>query len=75
MGCHSLLQGIFPTQGSNLGLLHGRQILYGVSNQGAAPRLETCGWTLPFSMMLRSTHVACVSVLPTSVVSDILPDG
>ena len=27
-GCHSLLQGIFPTQGSNLGLLHCRQILY-----------------------------------------------
>ena len=22
VGCHSLLQGIFPTQGSNLGLLH-----------------------------------------------------
>ena len=22
MGCHSLLQGIFPTQGLNLGLLH-----------------------------------------------------
>ena len=22
MGCHALLQGIFPTQGSNLGLLH-----------------------------------------------------
>ena len=26
--CHSLLQGIFPTQGSNPGLLHRRQILY-----------------------------------------------
>ena len=29
--CHSLLQGIFPTQGSNLGLLHPRQILYHLS--------------------------------------------
>ena len=28
MGCHSLLQGIFLTQGSNLGLLHCRQILW-----------------------------------------------
>ena len=31
MGCYALLQGIFPTQGSNLCLLcllHGRQILY-----------------------------------------------
>ena len=27
-GSHSLLQGIFPTQGSNLGLLHGSRILY-----------------------------------------------
>ena len=28
VGCHSLLQGIFPNQGLNLGLLHCRQILY-----------------------------------------------
>ena len=28
---HSLLQGIFPTQSSNLSLLHCRQILYSVS--------------------------------------------
>ena len=26
--CHFLLQGIFPTQGLNLGLPHCRQILY-----------------------------------------------
>ena len=30
--CHFLLQGIFPTQGSNLGLLHYRQILYHLSH-------------------------------------------
>ena len=34
VGCHSILQGIFPTQGSNPGLLHGRQILYPLSHQG-----------------------------------------
>ena len=28
VGCHFLLQGIFPTQGFNQGLLHWRQILY-----------------------------------------------
>ena len=28
MGCHALLQGIFPTQGSNPGLPHFRRILY-----------------------------------------------
>ena len=32
--CHFLLQGIFPTQGSNPGLLHCRQILYQPSYQG-----------------------------------------
>ena len=32
-GYCSLLQGIFPTQGSNLGLLHCRQILYHLSHQ------------------------------------------
>ena len=28
VGSHSFLQGIFPSQGSNLGLLHFKQILY-----------------------------------------------
>ena len=31
MGCLSLLQGIFPTQGSNSGLLYCRQTLYQLS--------------------------------------------
>ena len=35
VGCHSLLQGIFPTQGSNLGLLYCRQIVYYLSPQGS----------------------------------------
>ena len=34
VGCHSLLQGIFPTQGSNPGLPHCRQILYRQSHHG-----------------------------------------
>ena len=33
-GCRSLLQGICPTQGSNPGLPHCRQILYRLSHQG-----------------------------------------
>ena len=33
--CHFLLQGIFPTQGSNPGLLHCRQTLYPLSHQGS----------------------------------------
>ena len=35
VGCHVLLQGIFLTQGSNLGLPHYRQILYHLSHQGS----------------------------------------
>ena len=34
MGCHFLLREIFPTQGSNLGLLLCRWILYCLSHQG-----------------------------------------
>ena len=33
VGSHALLQGIFPTQGSNPGLLHCRQVLYRLSHQ------------------------------------------
>ena len=32
-GCHALLQGIFPIQGSNPDLPHGRRILYCLSHQ------------------------------------------
>ena len=37
VGSLSLLQGIFPTQESNWGLLHCRQILYQLSYRGAHP--------------------------------------
>ena len=33
--CHALLQGIFPTQGSNPGLPHCSRILYQLINQGS----------------------------------------
>ena len=35
VGCHFLLQRIFPTQGSNPGLPHCRQMLYPLSRQGS----------------------------------------
>ena len=51
VGCHSLLQGIFPTQRSNLGLLHCRQILYPLNHQGSA--LPTnCGKMLTITWAL-----------------------
>ena len=42
VGCHALLQGIFPTQGSNPGLPNCRQILYHLSHQGSPCRLGPC---------------------------------
>ena len=36
-------KGVFPTQGSNLGLLHCRQIIYQLSHQGSPRILEWVG--------------------------------
>ena len=41
----SLLQGIFPTQGSNPGLPHGRRILYQLSHREAQEYWS--GWPIP----------------------------
>ena len=40
VGSHSLLQGIFPTQGLNPGLLHCRQILYWLSHKGSPSTMQ-----------------------------------
>ena len=48
VGCHFILQGIFPTQGLNPGLLHCRRILYRLSYQGS-PFLK--GW-YPFYLLI-----------------------
>ena len=45
--CHSLLQGIFPIQGSKPGLLHCRQNLSHLSHQGSSRTLEWVAY--PFS--------------------------
>ena len=48
VGCHFLLQGVFPTQGSNPGLPHCRWILYYLGHLGsnyaaaAAKSLQSC---------------------------------
>ena len=52
VGCHFLLQGIFPTQGSNLGLLQWGQILYHLSHHGShgsrITNVRISGWLLYF---------------------------
>ena len=49
VGCHFLLQGIFPTQGSNPGLLHCRQILYHLSHQGSP-----CVWASQMVLVVKN---------------------
>ena len=63
VGNLSLLQEIFPTQGSNPGLLHCRQILYQMSYKGTPKILEWVAY--PFSTgssRLRNwTGVSCIA--------------
>ena len=62
LGSLSLLQGIFPTQGSNPGLLHYRQILYQLSYKGSPRILEWIAY--PFSSgssrLRNQTGVSCI---------------
>ena len=46
VACHALLQGIFPTQGSNPGLLHCRRILYHLRHQGTPRILEQAAYPI-----------------------------
>jgi len=57
VGSHASFQGIFPTQGSNPGLLHCRQIIYNLSHQGSPRILEWVAY--PFSGNLsRVSYIA-----------------
>ena len=63
MGGHSVLQGIFLTQGLNLGLLHCRQIFYHLSHQGSPVLVYLCAIIL-FSF----SHLSCPKTLPNMLV-------
>ena len=49
VGCHSLLQEIFPTQGLNPGLLHCKQTLYCLSHQEV---ISHSGFLLKLTMFM-----------------------
>ena len=69
VGCHALLQGIFPTQGSNPGLPHCRQILYHLSHQENLRILVWVGYLFSrgSSQPRKPTGVSCIaSVFLTS---------
>ena len=63
LSCHALLQGIFPTQGSNPGLPHYRQILYSLSHQGSPRILEWVAYPFSrrFSQPRNWTRVSCIA--------------
>ena len=67
VSCHSLLQEIFLTQGSNPGLLHCKQILYHPSPQGSpirgrgAPQLFPQSRAIPWLDTLPPSHIRVVS--------------
>ena len=62
VGCHALLQEIFPTQGSNPGLLHCRLILYCLSHQGSPRILEWVAYSFSrgSSQPRNRTGVSCI---------------
>ena len=62
VGCHFLLQGIFPTQGSNPGLPHCRQTLYYLSHQGSPgiPLLPCNQWASGKLISTLSSRVGLV---------------
>ena len=64
VGCHFLLQGIFPTQGLNPGLLHCRWSLYHLSHQGSPIWIQKvlCK-TVFFKSLLLLTHHSSHSFL------------
>ena len=59
MDCQALLQGIFPTQESNPGLLHHRHILYCLSHQGSPPLQGT--WIQSLVRELRAHMLQAVA--------------
>ena len=63
VGSLSLLQGIFPTQGLNPGLLHYRQILYQLSHKGSPRILQWVAYLFSSgsSRPRNRTRVSCIA--------------
>ena len=74
VGCHALLQGIFPTQGLNPGLPHCRWILYCLSHQGS-PWLTSNGASAPVIPLDFSSHLSCSLqwLFQTNILKPLIP--
>ena len=52
-----LVPKVTPTQGSNLGLQHFRQIIYHLSHQGSPRHFGILAWRIPWTEELKSQRV------------------
>ena len=64
-GCHFLLQGFFPTQGSNPGLPHYRQTLYRLSHQGSLRNSTN------IMKWIKAFNISLTNINPESLVAEI----
>ena len=69
VGCHTFLQGIFPTQGSNPGLPRCMWILYHLSHQGSPPIWVLGFFLKKFFLVLSLQSPMCILQLQHSSIS------
>ena len=76
-GSHSLLQGTFPTQGTNSGLQHCKQLLYHLCHWGAECVMEPLmHFNLPYTLVnLVKSHLKCAFLLKFSYVTPFWEDA
>ena len=69
VGCRSLLQGIFPTQGLKPGLLHCRQSLYHLSHQGSPEERKVDCYSMGIVSILQDEKFLeiCCTIVYTTV--------
>ena len=72
MGCHFLLQGIFPTRGLSLGLPHCRQTLYHPSHQGSR---KTKGYFEQMAFTWLYFRGKLLLYVPSPLTPPMLPSG
>ena len=60
VGCHALLQGLFPTERSNPGLPHCRLILFSLSHQGSSRNTATSLSLFTFTHWRRKLQCSCL---------------
>ena len=72
VGCHFLLQGVFPSPGTNLSLLHYRHSLYHLSYSLDIGRARDSTWHCINNSFAKDTGVGA-KVMPTSVAVSSLP--